>query len=723
MGDSPVGYWRLGETSGTTAKDASGTNPGTYRNGALLGQASLLPSDGANSAVSFDGVNDYVGIPSSTALNPTARVSVEAWIKPVALPASGSFASIASKPESYSLQFNGPRLEFTIMQSGVRRRLQAPRARSSRARPTTSSAPTTAPPSGSTSTASEVASAALTGAITANSNSLDIGSWSEGSEDFNGTIDEVAVYPVAMPAARVVAHYQAGSGAPPPDPIVKDPSNLSATAASETRIDLTWVDNSSNEGEFIIERDTSPSFASAVVEAAWANSTSFSDTGLSPGTTYYYRVRARNATDSSGYSNTANATTLAPPPPPPPPTTYSAAVIADQPVGYWRLGETSGTTAKDASGTNPGTYRNGALLGQASLLPSDSANSAVSFDGVNDYVGIPSSTALKPTARVSVEAWIKPAALPASGGFASIASKPESYSLQFNGPRLEFTIMQSRRPPAPAGPGGRDPHGPGIPRSRHLRRHHPASLRQRLRSGQRTPHRRDHRQLQLARHRLLERRQRGLQGHDRRGRRLPGRNARGAGRRSLPGGVLYEPDRGAARRLLLDHESAHVHLLLSYPVACHWDDVTHFVASPPELIASAITLPFQAEARARRKHFEESPLAVLRTGSGHFRSLWRLSTIGDQPRSRCSVSLPCMPSNCLRAFRRGPCRYPRRRKPANTKTAPEANHHRLRPGGKMFVAGRSGRVMVFDWVEDTTPTLAVSVLPEVHARGIEACSE
>ena len=31
-----------------------------------------------------------------------------------------------SKPESYSLQFNGPKLEFTIMQGGTRRRLQAP---------------------------------------------------------------------------------------------------------------------------------------------------------------------------------------------------------------------------------------------------------------------------------------------------------------------------------------------------------------------------------------------------------------------------------------------------------------------------------------------------------------------------------------------------------------------------------------------------------------------
>ncbi|HEX3561721.1 MAG TPA: LamG-like jellyroll fold domain-containing protein, partial [Solirubrobacterales bacterium] len=339
--DGPVGYWRLGEKSGTVANDAAGANPGTYRNGALLAQPSLLPGDSANTSVRFDGTNDFVAIPSSASLSPTAKVSVEAWIKPNALPAAGSFASIASKPESYSLQFNGPRLEFTIMQSGARRRLQAPAG----AILTGQAYHVLGTYDGTTQrlyiNGVEVASAPLTGAITANASALDLGSWSEGAEPFNGTIDEVSVYANALSAGRVLAHYQAGTGAPPPDPTVKDPSNLSATAASETQIDLKWVDNSTNEGEFLIERDTSSSFTSPVILPTWANVTSFSDTGLLPGITYYYRVRARNSTDSSGYSNMANATTLSSSPPP----TYRASVIADEPVGYWRLGEASGTSA------------------------------------------------------------------------------------------------------------------------------------------------------------------------------------------------------------------------------------------------------------------------------------------------------------------------------------------------------------------------------------------
>src|SRR5205085_8148922 len=70
--------------------------------------------------------NDIVQAPSSASLDLTSSFSLEAWIRPTALPTAGAFASVVTKPESYSLQFNGPLLEFTVIQSGARRRLQAP---------------------------------------------------------------------------------------------------------------------------------------------------------------------------------------------------------------------------------------------------------------------------------------------------------------------------------------------------------------------------------------------------------------------------------------------------------------------------------------------------------------------------------------------------------------------------------------------------------------------
>jgi hypothetical protein len=453
LGDGPGGYWRLGETSGTTAADASGGDNGTYVNSPTQGQASLLPGDSANRSVRFDGANDLVRVNSSSALTPSSRVSLEAWIKPASLPAAGGFASILTKAESYSLQFNGPRLEFTIIQNGARRRLQAPTG----AIVAGQTYHVVGTYDGATQrlyvNGTQVASAALSGAITTNANPVAIGSWNGSVEFFNGTIDEAAVYPVALSAARVAAHRSAGIGEAPPDTSVKAPSNLSATVVSDTQINLTWTDNSSNEGEFLIERATDPSFASPVIDSVWSNSTFFSASGLTPATTYYFRVKARNSTDSSAYSNAVSAATLSTPPPPPP-GGYGVEVAVDGPVSWWRLGEASGSVAADARGANPGTYLNTPSLGQPGLIATDASDKAVTFDGVNESVRIPNSASLGLSSSLSLEAWIKPATLPATGAFASILTKAESYSLQFNGPRLEFTIMQGgvrRRLQAPTG--------------------------------------------------------------------------------------------------------------------------------------------------------------------------------------------------------------------------------------------------------------------------------
>jgi hypothetical protein len=214
-----------------------------------------------------------------------------------------------------------------------------------------------------------------------------------------------------------------------------------ATPASTTRIDLRWADNSANETGFVVERAATSAFASPVVLNAAADATTLADTGLSPGTTYWYRVRAVNATDVSANTPATSAATPAPPPPPPGP--YADAVKADAPVSHWRLGETTGTVANDAIATNRGTYVNGAVLGAPGLLGADPANKAVTFDGVNDHVRIADAAALKFAAAFSLEAWIKPGAVPAAGSFASVLTKEGSYAIQFNGPKLELTVMQA----------------------------------------------------------------------------------------------------------------------------------------------------------------------------------------------------------------------------------------------------------------------------------------
>lgn len=93
------------------------------------------------------------------------------------------------------------------------------------------------------------------------------------------------------------------------------PTGLTATTASSSQINLAWTDNASNESGFRIERKLGAGGAYAEIATVGPNVTSYSDTGLSASTSYYYRVRAYNAIGNSAYSNEANATTSAVIPP------------------------------------------------------------------------------------------------------------------------------------------------------------------------------------------------------------------------------------------------------------------------------------------------------------------------------------------------------------------------------------------------------------------------
>jgi hypothetical protein len=95
------------------------------------------------------------------------------------------------------------------------------------------------------------------------------------------------------------------------------PSALSLTVISSTRIDGSFTPSTDNVAvtHYRLRRATNSGFSTGVVDTDLGTSTTFSATGLSPSTQYYFKVLAEDAaTNQSAYSTAQNATTDAPPP-------------------------------------------------------------------------------------------------------------------------------------------------------------------------------------------------------------------------------------------------------------------------------------------------------------------------------------------------------------------------------------------------------------------------
>lgn len=122
------------------------------------------------------------------------------------------------------------------------------------------------------------------------------------------------------------------------------PTNLHVTAVSSTSVSLAWNSSSDNSGSFFYVLYAND----AVVANASMSATAHTLTGLSPATTYTFRIRARDQSMNwSGYSNSVTATTLPANTPPSPPElsasagpthislTWTIPPDAAPPLRYW----------------------------------------------------------------------------------------------------------------------------------------------------------------------------------------------------------------------------------------------------------------------------------------------------------------------------------------------------------------------------------------------------
>ena len=124
--------------------------------------------------------------------------------------------------------------------------------------------------------------------------------------------------------------------APDTDPPTA-PTNLGASAVSAGQVNLSWTASTDNVAVsgYRLERCLGAG-CTTFAQIATPSGTSYSDTGLTAGTTYLYRVRAIDAAGNlSGYSNTASATTQ----------TTPSTLLAS-----YAFNEATGTSTADASG-------------------------------------------------------------------------------------------------------------------------------------------------------------------------------------------------------------------------------------------------------------------------------------------------------------------------------------------------------------------------------------
>jgi fibronectin type 3 domain-containing protein len=317
LSNSPSLYWRLDETSGTTAQDLSGNGDnGTYGSGDTLGVPGAI-NDGsspADGAITTDGNDDGVMVGSSQVPSPST-FSVEAWFKTTH--AGGKIIGFgnSSSPtgsSSYdkhiyfnsdgSLNFGVYNGEFDVVSAPGSMNLADGNWHQ-----------VVGTQDGSGMNLYIDGNLIASNGVTTNQSyngywhvGGDSG-WSDNTNDFNGSIDEVSVYPYALSASQIQGDYDLGSDTTPPPPSA--PSQPTVTSSSDTTADINWS-AVSGATSYQVERSAHNANSFSNVGSP-VSGTSVHDTGLTPGASYDYVVVANG---SGGPSNPSpiQSVTLAP---------------------------------------------------------------------------------------------------------------------------------------------------------------------------------------------------------------------------------------------------------------------------------------------------------------------------------------------------------------------------------------------------------------------------
>lgn len=232
LADSPLAYYRLGETSGTTMVDSSGNGRnGLHVSSPTLGATGLLVGD-SDKAVTYGTGADLSRTPYAAWMD-TPNGSLECW-----------FATTTPTTQSVVGRWSSNPLEWIFIDftpTAIRAYCSIGATDYVAQTSTNVGAMRDGNPhhvvathDGSTLRlyvdGAQVASVAAVGNLNGGNADIYIGTRQTSGTHFTGTIDEVAIYGTALSAARVAAHYTAGTTAPPPS----STSTISATRLART---------------------------------------------------------------------------------------------------------------------------------------------------------------------------------------------------------------------------------------------------------------------------------------------------------------------------------------------------------------------------------------------------------------------------------------------------------------------------------------------------------
>jgi len=390
--NSPLSYWRLGDRFGLSATDSAGANIGTYANGPVLGFAGALTDD-SDSAVYFDGASQDVQLSQAPNLG-SGNFSLEGWFK-----TTGS----ASEQRIWDSGGGTTYIHLGVLASGV---VEA-KVKHSADQAILDSTGTFSDGvwhefalvrSGTTFTlyidaAQAATPGTLSGPIDGTSDLPTIAAQSGGGAYFAGALDEIALYKSALTQAQLQAHASLRST---PCADISGATSSSYTlasgdSASSVRAKVTGANTagSSSAGSVWLKvqpdgtpvNTSAPTLAGAPLVGTGLSGTSGSWSGA-PTISYGYQWQRCN-----GYSQT---------------------VLADSPLGYWRLDETAGTTGADSAGSNSASYVGAPSLAVGGANAYD-GDTAVALDGSTQYLGLGASVQFN-SGDFSIEAWFKSSA-------------------------------------------------------------------------------------------------------------------------------------------------------------------------------------------------------------------------------------------------------------------------------------------------------------------------